>query len=297
MCKIDVSIILVNYNTKQMTSECINSIRMQTKCCNYEIILVDNASTDGSKDLFEKEKINYIYSSVNLGFGKANNIGIRQARGEYIFLLNTDTILKNDALSYFIDFEKKNGNNKVLGAYLLDGELKPAQSFGEFPSIKSELKIALAVYLSRIPFNSREYYKVVEPKNVVISVDYIVGADLFIPKFILDQCGLFDDKYFMYYEETDLEKRISLDGFERLIIPGPQIVHLCNGSQKTQSKNNKNIKKSIMAAKSMLLYLKKTNNLIKFRLFKITYLTIRLIPIILSSHSVKDKINYLRLFI
>ena len=84
----DVSIIIVNYNTKQLTLDCINSVFDQTKDVSFEIILVDNASVDGSKELFEKDsRIKYIYSNQNVGFGRANNIGFEQAKGKYVFLL------------------------------------------------------------------------------------------------------------------------------------------------------------------------------------------------------------------
>ena len=89
----DVSIIIVNYNTKDLTSQCIDSIYEKTQGVRFEIILVDNASTDGSKEVFEKDtRITYIYSDENLGFGRANNLGAKVAKGKYLFLLNSDTI-------------------------------------------------------------------------------------------------------------------------------------------------------------------------------------------------------------
>mgnify|MGYP001540893004 CR=1 FL=1 len=86
----DVSVIIVNYNTQGLTSDCIESIIAQTSAVEYEIILVDNASTDGSKEVFAQDKrIKYIYSDQNLGFGRANNLGIREAKGRYLFFLNS----------------------------------------------------------------------------------------------------------------------------------------------------------------------------------------------------------------
>ena len=156
MTKIDVSIILVNYNTKKMTADCIKSIRRHVVTCNYEIILIDNGSSDGSKELFEQDtELTYIYNDENIGFGRANNIGIKKARGEYLFLLNTDTLLLNDVCSYFIEYERHNENHLVLGAFLIDGYGSPCASYGVFPSIMQELNIALNVYFSRIPFLKR----------------------------------------------------------------------------------------------------------------------------------------------
>lgn len=109
----DVSVIIVNYNTLGLTSDCIESIIAQTSTVEYEIILVDNASTDGSKEVFAQDKrIKYIYSDQNLGFGRANNLGIREAKGRYLFFLNSDTILLNNAVKLFFDFCEKNPDRK-----------------------------------------------------------------------------------------------------------------------------------------------------------------------------------------
>ena len=95
----DVSIIIVNYNTLKVTAQCLDSIFRLTYGLSFEVILVDNASTDGSKEIFSQDKrIKYIYSDRNLGFGRANNLGFQTAAGEYIFLLNSDTILLNNAV-------------------------------------------------------------------------------------------------------------------------------------------------------------------------------------------------------
>ncbi|UVV84289.1 glycosyltransferase [Bacteroides thetaiotaomicron] len=107
----DVSVIIVNYNTKALTKSCIESIFSETCGIEFEVILVDNASSDGSKELFQiDERIIFIESNVNLGFGKANNLGYKYATGKYIFLLNSDTLLKNNAIKLFFDFAEKNGS-------------------------------------------------------------------------------------------------------------------------------------------------------------------------------------------
>jgi len=110
----DVSIIIVNYNTLGLTSDCIESIVDKTSDLEYEIILVDNASTDSSKAVFSQDpRVRYIYSDRNLGFGRANNLGIREATGRYLFFLNSDTILLNNAVKYFFDFCEKNPDRRV----------------------------------------------------------------------------------------------------------------------------------------------------------------------------------------
>ena len=111
---LDVSIIIINYNTCKMTCECIDSIVEKTHGISYEIILVDNASTDGSKEFFEKdERIAYIYSERNGGFGYGNNLGMKVAKGKYFFLLNSDTLLVNNAVKEFFDYAEKDDKKRI----------------------------------------------------------------------------------------------------------------------------------------------------------------------------------------
>lgn len=102
----DVSVIIVNYNTKQITLNCLESIFEHTKGIEFEVILVDNASSDGSVEAIEEyyPMVQVIKSEVNLGFGRANNLGVQMAKGEYLFLLNSDTLLLNNAISIFLYF-------------------------------------------------------------------------------------------------------------------------------------------------------------------------------------------------
>lgn len=122
MRTMDVSIIIVNYNTRQLTSNCIESIFKYTNGVSFEVILVDNASTDGSIDFFTNdERIIFISSKENLGFGRANNLGYKVAKGRYIFLLNSDTLLLNNAIKIFCDtMSNVDGNIACIGTLLRD---------------------------------------------------------------------------------------------------------------------------------------------------------------------------------
>lgn len=115
----DVSVIIVNYNTYELTSACIESIIKNTTNISYEIIVVDNASTDGSKDRFETDsRIKYIYSEKNGGFGYGNNRGIEIAKGAYLLLLNSDTLLVNNAIEEFFKYAISNSLRTIYGCYL-----------------------------------------------------------------------------------------------------------------------------------------------------------------------------------
>ena len=129
---VDVSVIVVNYNTLELTKNTINSVIEKTRDLNYEIILVDNASTDGSVEFFEREytdKVIFIKNSENLGFGRANNKGIEISKGKYVFLLNSDTLLINNAIKILFDFMEKNKDCGICGGNLYDLEMNPMHSY------------------------------------------------------------------------------------------------------------------------------------------------------------------------
>lgn len=137
----DVSIIIVTYNTCKMTNECINSIVQYTIGLEYEIILVDNASQDDSYNTFSHdERVHYIYNDKNLGFGKANNVGAKHATGRYLFLLNSDTLLKNNAIGYFVEFMDSSPQNiGCCGTLLTDAKGGRMHSFGDAHTIFNTL--------------------------------------------------------------------------------------------------------------------------------------------------------------
>lgn len=223
---IDVSIIIVNYNTLKMTDECISSIVTNTEGVEYEIILVDNASTDGSKEFFEKDqRVKYIYNSNNSGFGSANNIGINVSSGKYLFLLNSDTILLNNAVKKLFEYAESQNIPACYGCYLVDklGNINsPAFYFPRF---------TVGEYI-RDTFHHVQYrYSTSE----VMNVQCVCGADMFFDKSIIDRVGLFDENIFMYGEDSELQYRMAKDGIIRQIIPGPQIVHFGGGSQNRDS--------------------------------------------------------------
>ena len=126
----DVSVIIVNWNTRALLLACLNSIREKTKTVAYEVIVVDNGSTDGSVWAVQEQfpEATVITLPVNEGFARANNIGIRASRGKYVLLLNSDTYLRNDALGMMFDFFEKHPDTGLLGGKVLnaDGSLQPS---------------------------------------------------------------------------------------------------------------------------------------------------------------------------
>ena len=264
----EVSIIIVNYNTQRLTSDCIESIIAKTSDIGYEIILVDNASTDGSKEFFLQDKrIKYIYSDQNLGFGRANNLGIREAKGRYLFFLNSDTLLLNNAVKRFFDFCEKSPDRKIgaVGAVLKDRNLRNIHSYGRFITPMREITDVLGKYFRFL--KKRNHLcpgSVQRPKPV----DYITGADLFVPYTVCDDLGAFDPAFFMYCEEVDWQFRMSKAGYERLIIDGPEIIHLEGGSDPSTAKQwSFNRIDNILRSKQ--IYIRKHYNFIVFWVYKL----------------------------
>ncbi len=242
MSKIDVSVIIVNYNTKLLLQNCLDSVYSQTGDIFFEVIVSDNGSTDGS---IEMVKVNFpnvilIENNTNLGFGTANNRGLKIAQGKYILYLNSDTVLKNNAVKCFYDYWEAHSEEKIgaLGCNLLDENGTYAHSFGDLPNTKKFVFEPIRFFITSLvkSFFMMTLHKIpslfiTKPNYIkyVGKVGYITGADLFLKN---DKNAYFDERYFMYYEESDLELNIHKQGLEMRIIEEPEIFHLEKGSDK-----------------------------------------------------------------
>lgn len=234
----DVSVIIVNYNTRQLTAECIDSVFEKTSGIDFEIILVDNASTDGSLEQFSADsRIHYIYNKENVGFGRANNIGYARSSGRYVLFLNSDTILENNAVEILARFLDLHPEAAMTGGQLLDRELKPAFSYYHlFPSALWELNFLMKQALTKsIDFFKRRS----AARNGFCSVAYIIGADLMVRRSDIERLGLFDPKFFMYFEETEMARRYAAAGRKSLFCPEARIIHLENASFRSAGKKDR----------------------------------------------------------
>jgi len=229
----DVSIVFVNYNTKKLIINAINSVFEKTEGVNFEIIVVDNASIDGSIEALKNDfgnRIRIIESRENLGFGRANNLAIKQANSKYIFLLNTDTLLMNNAIKILFDFMEQNSNIGVAGGNLYNAQGNPTHSFG--PKLLKPENAFLNVFkyhickcIKQTKIDDFNYSKMNK------KVGFITGADMFIRKIALEASGLFDEDFFMYFEETELTSRLTKNGWFSYSVPSAKISHLEYGSQ------------------------------------------------------------------
>jgi len=222
----DVSIIIVNYNTKALITNCIQSIYEKTTGIDYEIIVVDNASVDGSQQMIAKNypNIKLIELNENIGFGRANNEGVKIALGRNILFLNPDTILINNAIKILSDYLNVNVKAGVCGGNLFDENMKPTLSYRFiYPSILLEINDLLFRIPEIVIFGKNTQYN---HSTINKSVAYITGADLMIKNSIIGQYGGFSPSFFMYYEDTDICYKIHKAGYKIISVPEAKIQHL-----------------------------------------------------------------------
>ena len=221
-----VSIIIINYHTIDLVEKTIKSVIENTKHIDYEFIIVDNNSGD---DLSRLEKldlglIRIFYLNENLGFGRANNFGASYATGKYLFFLNPDTLLRNNAIYYLVDALEQNMEYGIVGGNLFTIDGHPNLSYGPvLPSITDDLygttkNIFYKYYLKKnYFFNSTGKHK---------EVAYITGADMMMETELFYKVGGFDKRFFMYCEDADLSARMKDLGYKIVSVPSAEIIHL-----------------------------------------------------------------------
>lgn len=269
---LDVSIIIVNYNTKELTRNCLKSVFDKTNGISFEVIVSDNGSNDGSVEMIKSEfpQVVLIENNANLGFGAANNRGLKIAKGKYILYLNSDTVLLNNAVKIFFDYWENSPEKEKIGALgcvLQDDKGNVIHSGGDFPTYKKEIfrlikeNVAISVNSLLSFFHIKQIHK---KKNRLLnavseSVDYVTGADLFVRN---NSFAEFDERFFLYFEETDLQLKMDKNNLKRILISEPKIIHLEGKSNKIKVKSlDRYISfSSIQILFSRILYFKKNNH-------------------------------------
>ena len=221
----DLSVVIVSFNTKKLLDDCLTSLykSIRGQSFDVEIIVVDNVSTDGSREMLSKKypKVITILNAENVGFGWANNQGIRKAIGEYVLLLNSDTIIPNDAIKKLYEFTKKHPRSFV-GPKLLNMNRTAQTSCGPFFSLPV---VFAALFLKGDVIGLTRW----SPKKTK-RVDWVSGACMMGAKKLFMDDLLFDEKIFMYMEEVDLFMRAKQKGYGTYFYAGSPIIHLGGGS-------------------------------------------------------------------
>ncbi|MEX0680583.1 MAG: glycosyltransferase [Balneolales bacterium] len=237
--QIDISIVIVNYNVKEFVANLLDSIEKAQNNFNIEIFVVDNASSDGSESYLKRRypKVNYIVNSENIGFGRANNQAIHQARGTYTLLINPDTIIRRDTLEVMVRHMKNHPETAAAGCKILnpDGSFAP-ESRRAVPTPLTALWKILG--LSNLFPNSRRfsaYYLGGVDEDKESKVPVLSGAFMFFRTEILLKNQGFDERFFMYGEDIDLCYRIRETGWEIDYVPATSIIHYKGESTKKEN--------------------------------------------------------------
>ncbi|WP_090792955.1 glycosyltransferase family 2 protein [Paenibacillus sp. GP183] len=232
----DLSIVIVNYNTCQLTLDCLRSIVSSSISYDYEILVVDNASRDDSVLEIRKQfpTIQLIENKQNVGFSKANNQAIRVAAGRYILLLNTDTIVQPDAIQIMLDFMEEHSSIGASGCKILlpDGSLDKACKRG-FPTPSASFYYAFG-FSKLFPNNPRfnQYQLGYLNPDQEYPIDCLVGAFMLVRREAIDQVGMLDEEFFMYGEDIDWCYRIKQAGWGIYYYPRTTITHYKGASSR-----------------------------------------------------------------
>ena len=226
----DLSIVIVNYNTRDLLRDCLRSVYASQGCFSYEVTVVDNCSPDDSVQMVRQEfpQARLIASEINGGYAYANNLGLRDAQADYVLLLNPDTVLPPNALQDMLDFMAQHPDAGVAGPKLVlqDGSLDLACR-RSFPSIDVAFYrlIGLSKLFPHSPRYNRYNLGYLDPDQPA-QVDAVVGAFMMMRRAALEQAGLLDERFFAYAEDIDLCYRIKVEhGWKVYYNPAVVVTH------------------------------------------------------------------------
>ncbi|MCC6385656.1 MAG: glycosyltransferase family 2 protein [Bacteroidia bacterium] len=236
-----LSVVIVNYNVKYFLEQCLLSVLKSIQGIEGEIWVVDNNSVDGSVELVKEKfpQVKVIANSFNAGFSKANNQAIRQSEGEYILLLNPDTVVEESTFSMVIQFMDSHADAGGLGVYMIDGKGRflPESKRGlPTPAVAFSKVFGLSSLFPKSKVFGRYHLGYLD-KEKVHPVEVLSGAFMMLRREALDKTGLLDEDYFMYGEDIDLSYRIIKAGYKNYYFPGTRIIHYKGESTKKSSVN------------------------------------------------------------
>jgi GT2 family glycosyltransferase len=220
----DISVIIVNWNTRGLLQDCLDSVYQTMASLCLEIIVVDNASSDGSVSMLKERypQVHVIANSANRGFGAANNQGFSVMKGTYALLLNTDAVLTPFAAAKLWTFAEGHSRAAIVCGQLLNADGSKQNSVASFPTLLSlATNTSLLEYLFPGKYPSKRY-----EHHAPLEVDSAIGACMLIRKQALDEVSRFDERYFFFFEETDLAFAMKREGWEVWQVPDAFIYHL-----------------------------------------------------------------------
>ena len=265
----DLAISIVNTNTKDDTLRCLKSLREKSGNLDLEIVVTDNASTDGSVEAIETQfpEVQVIKNSENVGFGRACNQGARMTTAPIIFFLNPDTEIVEGSLEALIESFAAHPNAGIIGSVLLDPDgVTPQQCVRNLPTLRALLyQFTVLRWFGIFKDAFKRYCDVPIGFERTTPVESVMGASLAILRYVYDQIGGFDEAFFIYYEEVDVCKRTRDAGYEVFIEPASRILHL--GGTTARSFR---LLMAISRMESLLHYVRKHNSRLQAEIFKWT---------------------------
>jgi hypothetical protein len=219
----DISIIIISWNTKDLLAQCLKSVYETMQGLTFEIVVVDNASFDGSVAMLKEEFpfVVIVENAVNKGFGAANNQALRIMNGRYALLLNTDTIVTAHAIAELFSFLETHADVAMACGQLLHADGSRQNSIAAFPSFLTLLtNMSLLEYLFPQRFPGKRY-----THAGPVEIDSAVGACLLVRKRAIETTGMFDERYFFFFEETDWAYRMKTSGWKIYHVPTALIYH------------------------------------------------------------------------
>lgn len=273
----NVSIIIISYNTCALLRDCLASVREKARGIDYEIFVVDNASNDGSCAMIERDypDIHLIKNCENRGFAKANNQAIRMARGEYVLLLNSDTILENNVVGLLHDFMQAHPRAAVCGPLLLNADKTVQRSIDTHLTVKTlVLRLIREHYRDRFhrPLGDKYHPNNFDyvAKAYKVSDGWLTGAVLMIRKSVFSEVGLLDENYHFYMEDSDWGLAVSRSGWEIWFAPEAVVTHLL-GSSRNALSVEKEIALKVNCLRQQRYFVRKNLGLVSYGLYRLVF--------------------------
>jgi GT2 family glycosyltransferase len=269
---IDVSIIIVNWNTRDILRGCLNSVFQQTQNITFEVILIDNASSDNSAGMVKQEfpQVTLIANSENRGFAAANNQGMRIANGRYVLLLNPDTIVLDGAIQKSVTFADNHPDIGVLGCQVWLNESEIQKTCFAFPTYYGFLIQKTGL---RRMFSQSRLFGWIDygwwDRTTQMDVDVVSGMFMLVRQKAIQEIGLMDEAFFVYAEETDWCFRFRQANWRCVFTPSARIIHLDGGNKSTDLVKNKMF---VQMQKSILIFHLKHRGVLSWAACKASYI-------------------------
>lgn len=267
----DVSVVIVNWNTRDMLRDCLRSVYEQTRDIAFEVIVVDNASKDGSTAMVRAEypQTVVIENRENRGFASANNQAMASCRGRYVLLLNPDTIVLDGAVQKTVVYADAHPDAGIVGCQVWENESVIQQTCARFPSVWSTFVQAVGLYRlfpwscwvgrERLPDWNRDTER---------EVDVVSGMYMLVRREAIEAVGMMDEDYFVYAEETDWCWRFWKAGWRCVFTPVARIIHRDGGSKSTEQVS---VKMFVQMQKSLLIFHRKQRGIFSWLAVKMIY--------------------------